>query len=183
MRMENIEDLPYAPETILNDKQKDEVISYCRNDILATEMFYNNSKDNIKLRVNMTKELNHNVMNYSDVKIGEYLNRVTYERLSGKPFKEFKDLQTGRKIIQIKDLIPDFIQFKTKPFQDFLEQIKTESFNANTKGDWEKSLNIGNMEITFAKGGLHSKDKSGIKVCKEGYYLKEKDVGSMVQVK
>ena len=179
MRMENIEDLPYAPETILNDKQKDEVISYCRNDILATEMFYNNSKDNIKLRVNMTKELNHNVMNYSDVKIGEYLNRVTYEKLSGKPFKEFKDLQTGRKIIQIKDLIPDFIQFKTKPFQDFLEQIKTESFNANTKGDWEKSLNIGNMEITFANGGLHSKDKSGIKTCKEGYYLKEKDVGSM----
>lgn len=179
MRMKNIEDLPYVPGTILTSEQMDEVKSYCRNDILATEMFYNSSKDNIQLRVNMTKELNHNVMNYSDVKIGEYLNRVTYEKLSGKPFKTFKDLQTNRSIIQIKDLIPDFIKFKTKPLQDFLEQIKTESFNANTKGDWEKSLNIGTMDINFAKGGLHSKDKAGIKECKEGYYLKEKDVGSM----
>jgi hypothetical protein len=183
MRMNNIEDLPYPPETILDDSQKDEVISYCDNDILATEMFYNKSKDNIQLRVNMTKELSHNVMNYSDVKIGEYLNRVTYEKLSGKPFKTFKKLQTHRSTINIIDLIPEFIEFRTKPFQEFLDQIKTESFNANTKGDWEKSLNIGGMIINFAKGGLHSKDKAGIKQCKEGYYLKEKDVGSMVQVK
>ena len=179
MRMDSIEDLPYSPDTILTSSQMDEVKSYCRNDILATEMFYNNSKDNIKLRVNMTKELNHNVMNYSDVKIGEYLNRITYEKLSGKSFESFRELQTNRGTIQIKDLIPDFIKFKTKPLQDFLKQIKTESFNANTKGDWEKSLSIGTMNINFAKGGLHSKDTPGIKKCKEGYYLKEKDVGSM----
>lgn len=179
MRMENVQDLPYPPNAELTYEQMDEIKSYCRNDVIATYKFYLKSLNNIDLRVHMTKELNHNVMNYSDVKIGEYLNRVTYQRLSGIKWENFKNLQTERYIIPIKDLIPDFIKFKTKPLQDFLTQIKTESINANVKGDWEKSLQIGDMSINFAKGGLHSEDKSRIITCKEGYYLKEKDVGSM----
>ncbi|HNQ21411.1 MAG TPA: hypothetical protein PKI46_10155, partial [Bacteroidales bacterium] len=114
MRMENIEDLPYSPDTILTFEQMDEVKSYCRNDIKATEMFYLKSKEQINFRLNMIKELGYNVMNYSDVKIGEYINRKTYEKLSGKNYYDFKELRTYRSIFHIKDLIPDYIQFKSE---------------------------------------------------------------------
>ena len=177
MRMDSIEDLPYSPDTILTSEQMDEVKSYCRNDIKATEMFYNKSKENIHFRIDMSKELKHSVMNYSDVKIGEYINRKTYERISGRTYDEFKDLRTYRGIFHIKDLIPDYISFKNKYLNDFLEEIKNVSFKPNE--DFERTLKFAGIELKFAKGGLHSVDKPRDMKCEMGFTLEEKDVGSM----
>ena len=179
MRMNNIEDLPFDPSIQLNSTMMDKIIEYCDHDVNATELFYTKCKDAISLRNIISKEYNHNVMNYSDVKIGEYINQVTYSKLSGKNFKTFKYLQTERDMIPISELIPDFVEFKTDNFKSFLEEIKKESINANTKDDWYKYLKIDNMSIKFAKGGLHSEDKPGITLCKKDHFLKEKDVGSM----
>lgn len=179
LRWHKLQDLPFEPGTIIPEDKIDELILYNINDVESTEKFFYLCKDSIIFREQMSKVLNHDVMGYSDVKIGEYLNRITYSELSGVPYQNFKSLQTERSIIPIKDLIPDWVSFKTKPFQDFLNQIKSESIDANSKGDWEKYISIGNMNIKFAKGGLHSDDSPGITKCKEGYFLKEKDVGSM----
>lgn len=177
MRMENIEDLPYKPGTILTYEQMDHVIEYCRNDLDATYEFYNKSIQNITFRVNMTKELNHNVMNYSDVKIGEYINQKTYERISGRDYKDFKDLRTYRSIFHVKDLIPDYIEFKTDYMNEFLNKIKNKSFKPNE--DFEYHLHFAGIEIKFAKGGLHSVDKPLDIKCPDDSILQEKDVGSM----
>lgn len=179
LRWHKLQDLPFKPGTIIPVDKFDFLIKYNINDVDFTEVFFHRCKSQIIFREQMSKVLNHNVMNYSDVKIGEYLNRVTYSKLSGISYSDFKNLQTERNLIPIVDLIPDFIKFKTKPFQEFLEEIKTESINANTKDDWDKHITIGDMVIKFAKGGLHSKDTPGITICKPGYFLKEKDVGSM----
>jgi hypothetical protein len=177
MRMESIEDLPYEPETVLNDDQKDEVISYCRNDILATEMFYNKSLDNIQFRVNMTKELGYNVMNYSDVKIGEYINRKTYEKISKRNYYDFKKLRTYRKSFNVNDLIPDYITFKSDYLNNFLNEIRQCSFKSDE--DFERHLTFAGIEIKFAKGGLHSVDTPRDIKCDDDHILQEKDVGSM----
>lgn len=177
MRMEDIEDLPYKPGTILTYEQMDHIIKYCRNDLDATHKFYNKSVQNITFRVNMTKELNHNVMNYSDVKIGEYINQKTYERISGRNYKEFKDLRTYRNIFHVKDLIPDYISFKTDYMNDFLNKIKSKSFKPDE--DFEYHLHFAGIEIKFAKGGLHSVDKPLDIKCPDDCILQEKDVGSM----
>lgn len=174
-----VQDLPFKPSSIIPEDKFDDLIEYNINDVDFTYEFFQKSLNAIQFRVSMSQVLNHDVMNYSDVKIGEYLNRVTYEKLSGVPYINFKNLQTERDIIEIKDLIPDFIKFETSTFQSFLEDIRKDSINANTKGDWERHISIGDMNIKFAKGGLHSEDEPGARICKPGYYLKEKDVGSM----
>lgn len=179
LRWHRLQDLPFKPGTIIPEDRFDDLIDYNINDVDFTEVFFYHCKDQIIFREQMSKFLNHNVMNYSDVKIGEYLNRTTYEKLSGIQYKNFKNLQTERDMIPIKELIPDFIKFKTKAFQEFLEDIKKDSINANTKDDWFRIIKIGDMTIKFAKGGLHSEDSPGITICKDGYFLKEKDVGSM----
>ena len=177
MRMDNIQDLPYKPNSILDSEQMNEVKSYCRNDVLATEMFYNKSKQKINFRMNMSKELNYNVINYSDVAIGEYINRKTYEKLSNRNYYDFKDLRTYRKLFHIKDLIPDYIKYKSDYLNNFLNEIKDKSFKDNE--NFERNLNFAGIQLTFAKGGLHSVDKPSIIQCEKGYSLKEKDVGSM----
>lgn len=179
LRWKKVQDLPFKVGQDVGIENFDKLIEYNVNDVDFTYFFLGKCMDAIIFRQDMSKALGVDVMNYSDVKIGEYLNRVTYEKLSGIEYKNFKDLQTERGIIKIKDLIPDFVKFKTKPFQDFLEDIRTDSIDANLKGDWERHVSIGNMTIKFAKGGLHSEDTPGITFCKEGYFLKEKDVGSM----
>lgn len=179
LRWKKVQDLPFKHNARIEEEHFDDIIKYCKNDVDFTHEIFKQSKNKIKFRINMSNKLDHDVLNYSDVKIGEFINRVTYEKLSGRSFNDFKDLKTERDMIPIIDLIPDFVEFKTKPFQDFLEDIKKDQINANTKNDWDRHISIDNMEIKFAKGGLHSNDKSGITSCKPGYYLKEKDVGSM----
>ena len=155
MRFDNVQDLPYAHDAVLTEEQMDLVIQYCMNDVRATSDFYKISENEVKFREIMSKELDHDVMNYTDVKIGEYINQKTYEKLSGLEFKDFKKLQTQRELIKVKELIPDFIKFKTKEFQDFFNSIKNDTINANTKGDWSRNIKVGNnMIVKFAKGGL-----------------------------
>lgn len=173
-----VQDLPLNPKEPVPVDKIEDLIKYNINDVDFTYEFFGKSLDAIQFRISMSEVLQKDVMNYSDVKIGEYLNRITYEKLTGIKYKNFKDLRTYRDIIPISDLIPDFIKFKTKHFQDFLEEIKSESITTG-KGDWYKLLTLGDMRIKFAKGGLHSEDEPGIIKCKDGYYLKEKDVGSM----
>lgn len=177
MRLENVEDLPYEPGTYLTSSQMDHIIGYCDNDIDATEEFYNKSLDNIEFRKQMSKELNHNVINYSDVKIGEYINQKTYEKISNRDYFEFKNKRTYRKSFNIKELIPNFIKYKSNYLNKFLDEIKNVSFNSDE--DFVRNLKFAGIELTFAKGGLHSKDKSLDIKCNKDEILQEKDVGSM----
>jgi hypothetical protein len=177
LRWKKLQDLPFKPGTIIPESDFDFLIEYNINDVDFTEVFFNKCRDAVTFREQMSKVLNHNVMNYSDVKIGEYLNRITYSRLSGIEYKDFKYGKTKRNIIKVSQLIPGFISFKTPELKNFLSDIRTKSFHIDD--DFERHITLGKMSIKFAKGGLHSEDKPGIIVCKEGYNLKEKDVGSM----
>ncbi len=181
MRMTSIEDLPYKFDKSLSFNEMEHVKNYCKNDIEATELFYNKNIDNIIFRTNMCTELNHNVMNYSDVKIGEYINQITYEKLSGRKYNDFKDLKTYRDIFHVKDLIPDYIQFKTPYLQDFLNEISDKSFylNESKENSFCRILHFAGIEIKFAKGGVHSNDNPMIVTISDDELLKEKDVGSM----
>ncbi len=181
MRLENVEDLPYKPGTILTSEQMDEIISYCKNDIEATEKFYHLNLDNIEFRKNMCKELQHNVMNYSDVKIGEYINQITYEKISGRKYEEFKNLRTKRDLFYVKDLIPDYVSFKTDYLKNFLIEISDKTFNLNESKDksFHRILHFANIIIKFAKGGVHSEDKPLILTKNIDEIIQEKDVGSM----
>ena len=59
MRLPNVEDLPYKPGTVLTFDQMDEIISYCKNDIEATEKFYNlSSKQSVSLKEIVEKVIN-----------------------------------------------------------------------------------------------------------------------------
>lgn len=177
MRLPNVQDLPYSPNHYLSSDEMDEVIDYCHNDVEATYKFFIKSLDKIKFREQMSKELQENVMNYSDVKIGQFINQKLYEKFSGKKYYQFKKLRTYRNIYHIKDLIPNYIKFKSDYLNKFLNDIKKISFKSDE--DFEKILEFANIKLTFAKGGLHSKDTPLDLKVNDDEILEEKDVGSM----
>lgn len=177
LRWKKLQDLPFKFNEKIKYHDIQKVIDYNLNDVLATQHFMNEEcLNDIEFRKAMTVKLNHNVMNYSDVKIGEYINRITYEKLSGREYKDFKNKRTYRNSFKMSDIIPSIIIFKTKQLQDFLNKLKLIEFKEEDEID--EYLSFGDTTIKFAKGGLHSEDIPRIVKCKLDHYLVEKDIGS-----
>lgn len=178
LRWHKVQDLPFGPHDSIPQDKFDEVITYCKNDVYFSYELFKLSENQIKFRINMSEKLQHNVMNYSDVKIGEYINRKTYEQLSGKHYNSFKDKRTHRSSYKLKEIIEDDIEFQTDYLKEFLKQLKNKTFYTDDDKIIDKSLDFANNVFTFKKGGLHSEDSPRIVRASKGNYLVEKDVAS-----
>lgn len=172
-----VQDLPFNPNKPVGIENFDKLIEYNINDVDFTYFFTGKSMDMLNFRREMSVFLNHNVMNYSDVKIGEYINRINYEKNSGKRYNEFKDRKTFRGSFKASQLIPRFTRFYTPSFMEFLTELRGIEFKL--EDDFEFNPKLGDITVNFMKGGLHSQDEAKVFTAKEGWYLKEEDVGSM----
>jgi hypothetical protein len=198
-----VQDLPIAPDQVIEENQMDALIKYCWNDVDFTYEMAHDDWNAVKFRENMSKVLGRNVMDYSDVRIGEFLNQKKYEELTGKKYMDFKEGRTFRKNYKMDDIIPSCVNFQTPFMKDFLADLRKRTFADGDTGfkfdivitggefnriveggfskkkdieaEWQKLSTI----ITFAKGGLHTIDMPRIVDRAEGYTLMEKDVGSM----
>src|SRR5690606_29881035 len=179
LRWPKLQDLPFKFNDNIKFENIQDVIDYNINDVLATQHFMKEQcLNDIEFRKVMSNKLNKNVMNYSDVKLGEYINQIEYEKLSGRDFKEFKNQRTYHKVFKLEDIIEDSIEFKTSYLQNFLEDIKTKSFKTEDDPIIDTYLKFANNTFKFAKGGLHSEDIPRIESKKDDEILMEKDVAS-----
>jgi hypothetical protein len=71
MRMQNIEDLPFAVDAVLFDADIDKILAYNNHDVQATLRFFNESKSAIDFRKALTVKYNRNFLNHNDGKIGK----------------------------------------------------------------------------------------------------------------
>gem|GEM_PF-3194020 len=197
-----VQDLPIAPDQLLTDEEMDLMIEYCWNDVDFTYEMAHDDWNAVEFREYMSELLGRNVMDYSDVRIGEYLNQKTYEEMSGRVYKDFKKSRTYRKYYKMDDIIPDCVSFHTPFMKNFLSELRERTFIDGdefrydiviTGGEFNRVVNGGfkrkklveeewqklSTIITFAKGGLHSIDMPKVVDRKEDWTLMEKDVGSM----
>jgi len=207
MDMPCVEDMPINHVELENDgtrmvpkfrdfteEEFESIISYCKNDIESTYRWYQyttgdveheqyKGKNKIMDRINLMKEFNLSplFMNYSDVKIGDELNKLGYCKLTGldpKKLYEIKKLRGRTPSFTFGDCIPDYVQFKTEKFQKFKDSVKNVRV-ALTKGvEQEFILEHNGTTYTIAKGGIHSNEKSRIIIAKDNEILRDADVGS-----
>lgn len=176
MRWPNVRDLPYDPGTWITREMAMETAEYCVNDTAATKAFFQESREMIYNRKLFEKTFGFKCTNYSDVKIGEKINALTYEKKTGIPYRAFKDLRTHRSVINVRDCIADFVEFQTDQFKAFLNKIMHLTFAPTD--EFRFHISYGGKVYTIAKGGLHSDDKPEVIYAGE-YYLQEDDVASM----
>lgn len=207
-RWYKVQDLPINPKELVREDQMDDLITYNWNDVDYTWEFTHECWSAVVFRENMSEVLGRNVMDYSDVKIGEFLNQRKYEELTGKKWKEFKEKRTHHTRYNMQDIIPRSIEFQTPFMKEFLEKLRKRTFVDNdhfrydlifnekgfvklvengivTKSKHNDNKRIAiehqkcNSILTFAKGGLHTIELPRQVKRKEGWTLMEKDVGSM----
>lgn len=138
MRSDEIEDLPFPPGYMVKDNEIPILLKYNKKDIFETLKFYNESKDALELRDELSKQFGFDCTNFNDTKIGKqlFINRLEKENpgccyTTGKFGRKIN--QTKRDEIVIKDCLFDYINFdKNRPefkavHNWFKEQVITET--------------------------------------------------------
>lgn len=160
MRLHSVEDLPFPVGIDLTSEQMDELISYNHHDLHATEAFYEKCKHAVEMRwdllVNGT--LTGDVLNYSDVKLGEKYLITKIGR--AKCYKGPKPIQTKRNEIAFKDIILPKIFYRTEKFQTVLDWFKRQVHYVYAEGSFKLSTPLAGLMFEFGVGGVHASVES-----------------------
>lgn len=135
MRMNNIEDLPFAVDSELSEEDILKIVSYNEHDVEATRQFLLKSEEQLQFRFDLSKKLGKDFVNADDTKIGaEYFQLKLEEEgvvLSTTVDGKKKLRQTPRSEIKISECLFDYYSFHHKEFQAvydwFSEQVITET--------------------------------------------------------
>ena len=178
MRSESVEDLPFAPDTMLEWSQIDSLISYNIHDLDETEKFYNFSKPMIAFREELTAKYDKNFINANDTKIGKDYFIMELERLV---LGYNKKNQTIRQSIDIADVLFPYIAFEQPEFNRILNWFKQQTITAPIvlKGFFKGiTCVVGGLEFTFGAGGLHGSLSSEVIRSDDDYMIEDWDVAS-----
>jgi len=180
MDWENIVDMPiHHSATIKSLDEIEEIIRYCKNDVSSTKKIAFLSKDQIALRKQLTDEYNINLFSASEPKISkELFLHFLSKKLNVKKY-DLKGLRTRREKIIVKDIILDYVSFKTATFQKLLSKFKEVEIDTNeTKGGFKYSIQYKGVRTDFGLGGIHGARTSKVYESNEDMVIMTSDVTS-----
>jgi hypothetical protein len=170
MHYQQVEDLPYAPGTILTEPEKAITQEYCYNDVGATFKLYDEyAREHIKLREYLAARFNlsaSKLRSLSEAKTAEYiLSQMACKAMNTKLWEIRKKLEEQPVYeIELKQCIPSWIAFKTEPLQSLLAKLKHTTLPINAKTGYadgtkiKQTITVGNKQYQIGIGGLHSID-------------------------
>lgn len=176
----SIQDLPYHPSDFITNIKRNELIKYCKNDLLITEKLYNHLVPQVKLREHIKEIYNDgSVLCKSDPQIAEtlLLNECGYSQ-KNKPRNIDPD------ILDYK--FPKWLSFKTKRNENtdlnvFVDKLKNalSQFVYAKDFNFKDTITLDGMQYQFGIGGLHSQESSRSCVATDSNKLFEVDVTSL----
>lgn len=179
MRLPSVEDLPFEVGRDLTNEEIDVLIKYNIHDLDSTEAFYNKCKHLIDMRWDLLKNgtLTGDVLNYSDVKLGEKYLITKIGR--HKCYKGSKPIQTSRSEIRFKDIILKKIFYRTEEFQDVLEWFKQQIHHVHGEESFKLSRQLAGLQFEFGVGGVHASVESKMFESNDSYDIIDVDVAAM----
>jgi hypothetical protein len=186
IRWENVQDLPYSPLNKLTLSQMDEIVEYCKNDVLATYEFYLKSLKHIELRQFYTNQEQMNLMSASEIKMSKEIFGKYLAKEMKMSVKDLKNMRTERSSVNIEDVIFPYLEFNDPINQRTLQTYKDYKWidtSDMTKEQAKKhaikfTVPYKNVVREYAEGGLHSFGKAGIYESDDDYVLMDVDFAS-----
>lgn len=182
MRMQSIEDLPFPVGTMLTSEQADMLISYMWHDIDATLMFLERTQKQITMREGLSEKFDRNMMNMSDVKIGEVI-LVTEMESQGIQCFEYVDnkkvkRQTKRESIDLNQVIFPYVGFERVEFQNIHNYLASKVIK-ETKGVFTGLVaTVEGVDYKFGTGGIHASVESQVIHTTDTHQIVDVDVAS-----
>lgn len=194
MNSEDIEELPFHHyKTDFTEGEIEKVIAYCYKDIANTYRFYlytvgetdneiYKGKNKIQDRLDIIEELEFpkEALNFSDVKIGDEINKRGYCAIKGITTKKLYEIRRRRKPTRkmtFGDCIPEYVTFESPELKNFFEKVRKAKVNL-TKDTQEFPIRFRSTTYVVAQGGIHTNESPRVVIPKKDEILRDADVGS-----
>lgn len=176
----NIQEMPIHHTTAIETiEQQDIVVDYCINDVKSTKRIFELSKNQIRLRNNLTQEYNINLYSASEPRISKEIFAYFLSNSLGIPKKELRQLKTRRSEIIVKDIILPYVSFETAALQDILAKFKEIIIDPQqTKGSLKLSMFYQGVKTDFGLGGVHGANNPGVYKSDDDFVIMSSDVTS-----
>lgn len=198
MCMPLVADMPIHHNSYVHPSDIQTILDYNKNDVIATNAFLDitvgktdhllyQGDDMIKLRQQLTKMFNVDVMNLGDVPMGDELMLYGYSRLTGISIWDLKKKKTIRGDIPLKDAIPHWADIRSPEFKSFYDKLNNtvlrKTYNNQTGTyeyeDFKYSVVFHNILVDFGIGGIHACTKQGVYKAKPEQIIIDLDVASL----
>jgi hypothetical protein len=163
MKWPNIIDLPLPENKYLTREEMERVSAYLDNDVDITEAVLNLQKDELKLRVGITKRTKVDVTNSCRTDIAKKVIMNFLIKETGKAESEIKKGRTFYETIALKDCVSPKVRLITKEGQRLLKAIENKVIDPNKKESagkkkkqFEYIYKSKYVSHTIGLGGIHS---------------------------
>lgn len=150
LHWDNVMDNPFHHSRYITKDELVLVLEYNLNDVLFTEYFYKKCKDKIDFRKKIMREYNLNVINSSDVGIGEAIFMQQLTRTMRTSAYNLKQLVTQDVDVSLESIIFPYIEFEDPRFQELLRLMK----KTRASSDFIKTF-IDNIPKGISVNDLH----------------------------
>ena len=176
-----MQDLPFAPGTVLTMDQITIVRWYCVNDTSNTDLLRRCLEEHVNLRYELSNEYRVDLRSKSDAQIAEAVIGEELKRRTGtRPQKP--EIEVGT---VYKYRVPPFLQYRTPLMNWALGIIREANFVVEYTGSIgmpeeikELKLEINGSVYRMGIGGLHSSEQTTAHYTDQHYQLIDKDVTS-----
>lgn len=182
MHSKKLQDLPIEPGSILTPEEIEITRTYCINDLDTTIDLYEQIKNQIELRFDMSKEYQTNLTSKSDAQIAEVVIKSELQKLNPRMKMKAPKLSDN---ITFKYKAPDFIKFQDPQLVEALEIIQSHNFGLDGRGSIKLPKELSRMKIALGHsvyqmglGGIHSTEKAQSIIPTSSQFLIDKDVAS-----
>lgn len=183
----NVQEMHVDWSKFLHPSDNDSLIFYCHNDVGSTSELLKLFKSDLELRVSIQKNFGIRCLSKDGVGIGvDIFTRRICAQLGLRNERDLFSLRKNYEEIVVKDLIPDFIKFKTAGGQKVLDFYKEMTLDAeglkwstNSERPTSMVCTIGKLRHSCGIGGLHSINEPRIVERDADYIIIDADVASL----
>lgn len=180
LHTKTMQDLPIDPSDSISPAQREDLKTYCANDLRVTQELYEFLKPQIALREEMSKTYGIDLKSRSDAQIAEHVIKHEVERITK---NKVKKPEVKEHSFRYKK--PDFISFETDSLRYVLQTVSTADFHVTDGGKVMLPKDIADLKITIGAGtytmgigGLHSTEECTSHCDTGEYVLRDFDVAS-----
>ena len=177
MRLTNISDLPFKPETVLTFDEMQVLIDYQDDDIDATAAFFTESIPALEFRHTLSEQHGKDFMNMNDGKIGETYFIMGLEKAGVKTHDGREKRQTWRDHIDLGEVIFPYVKFENPEFNRVLNEIRGTRIY-ETKGSQKWTATIDGFDYDLGLGGIHGSIEGQIVHSDDEYVVTDLDFAS-----
>lgn len=180
MRSPTVEDMPVPLGVPISVEQMELVKTYNIHDVTETEKFFLKNMAAVEMRTEFLNAgvLQGDVMNFSDVKIGE---QFMVSRLGrNKCYSGSKPKNTTRSKIALKNLLLPKIQFRDDEFQAVRDWFGEQVIDLNAKVPKPKlTKELADVDFVFGLGGVHASRHNKVYRSNDTHEVIDIDVAGM----